>query len=1239
MSQTTSGVTFSNATSGSNELYIATSPGSEWAAVLLPEGSTYNDSTIDLNTAMQNQVYFLFAQTGPGTGNAQAFITKYRPYLAAFRNSSFDGNVTIAWLNCPKDITAVSNTPITTNPPPNPDNTYVLNIFQTGTNFFTSQTFQIVSGNQFGSFQITSNTQVIPVISENQSCFQLVLTAAPLNLKFANVGTTAGTNSIVTSNISIPLSGPGTGSMRFGLNLNLSLDFTGYGLQNRYYFNNNNNQLQTLNYNLFVNGGNPNEFVVTQAEIDFLDTGNARGLNTYFAITNTIFNNQTNATRNTSFPSYLAISTGFQVTLWPDTSLLTNSQDQINNIFPGPNSARFVVCPQDSAETLKFYMVPEGDFFIDPGSKPANADGQYDLLLGLSGTEISTFTPFSAGATADKIRYISRQNAFATKYPTQPVSLADPGTPTLTLDSTYLTAWANVISTNQNSAQYGSQPKGASLFAKGHGLAAPGSNITGFLGHFEPSISMPQSDGFCFPMVPYLGLPVLQQPITNLNDFESQIISKERKAQIANTPTTSFVSKSRALRFQAVTTSLTAPNYTASATPQGLIANVTNDSGTWSGLYLSQNIATPGNPTPTQLPEYVYPANITPPSDPTKYQLSFVNIQDQLKSAFLTNQQFLVVTNNQFLGQLYSKSGLTGGSSTSNPVFNNKMSIEGWPFDINVGENQTFADYNNVIIFKFCQGTLIDRVKNPNTWTQADQFSVADPNGTGPDNHTQLVATSFWLQSYLDAAEKSYERELKTNAGGTNYYEKFHTIINSPTWNGILVLKANIDLQEFPQQLKGMICGINLNNFFAHHIGIEVNRIDATDIVTMENVSSMFGLINYVDPSYAAQIASGMNVNTPILPTAGSTYDFKVLSLQILFKNTAISDFSSKVQLTMNNLFSDTVINTNNKYGAGDLNSIVLDGTYQDHNGTPVYVFANNDDNIFFFNNNLLENVEITEIQFNTLTTDPDATLIQSRFLMWGYLNFGQMSGENYTLDAFSFGNPDNNNVVSKGLYYSNLYVNMSFDLSNPTVVTYGFDAAQIAFNSSLSNTRATSLYPNFALQINNLVSGNSDTPPSSMGYLPLSLPNISTSSLTGDWFGLQMTLNMGTPGELAGNLGFNSTLLIAWSPTNGSVTPSYTAFVGIKLPGTSSNAKLISLQGLLKLSIDKLTLQYIPNSSDSTLPGSYLLTLSKIALKFLGLLKLPPGGNTNFLLFGNPNPDATSKSLGWYASYNKSKN
>jgi hypothetical protein len=43
------------------------------------------------------------------------------------------------------------------------------------------------------------------------------------------------------------------------------------------------------------------------------------------------------------------------------------------------------------------------------------------------------------------------------------------------------------------------------------------------------------------------------------------------------------------------------------------------------------------------------------------------------------------MTNNQYLGNLFSTMNTSGGGSSNQPVFNNKMSIEDWPFDLNVG--------------------------------------------------------------------------------------------------------------------------------------------------------------------------------------------------------------------------------------------------------------------------------------------------------------------------------------------------------------------------------------------------------------------------------------------------------------------------------------------------------------------------------------------------------------------------
>ncbi|MEL6133152.1 MAG: hypothetical protein AAFR59_07265, partial [Bacteroidota bacterium] len=800
-----------------------------------------------------------------------------------------------------------------------------------------------------------------------------------------------------------------------------------------------------------------------------------------------------------------------------------------------------------------------------------------------------------------------KQPAFAPNYPLRDVSLASPGTNNPDLEDTYLTSWANVVSDISDNIQYVSQPTGASLFAKNEGITqATTAGKATLLGYFEPSIDMPPR--IFVPLTPYanvLGPTSTSDEIAVYTTFESQVISKRRKALIVAQNTTARATKSRARR---MTLAAEDSTFTSSTTPQGLISHVLHGGG-WSLLNLAQNNVDGGSP------EYLYPEGESP-TDPSQYQLSFINLSQTLQSAFLTNQQFLVVTLKDSLGSLFSQSGESGGQPSSDPVFNNKMSIEGWPFDLNVGIDNSYADYKNVLIFKFCEGTLIDRAKNPKSWTQADTFNV--PSGTGSDEaYQQIVSISSWIQDYIAKAESAYETGLQNPA--TNQailFEKFHNIIHDPNWNGILALKVDVDLQEFPQQLKGLISGINLKNFNAHHFGIEINKVNASGEIKMEKNSSLFGLINYLDPVYEGQLIQGLNPEKPVLPTPGETYEFKVLQLQVLFENTAIKFFQSKVQVTMNELFSDTVIGTNYPYQAGTYNTVVLDGTYQDHkdsseqgsSGTPVYVFENTLDNLFYFDSNLLTNVEIIKIQFSTLTTDPDATEIQSRFTMWGYLNFAPLSstvpgvdgGESVTttLDAFSFGNGDGSGGadITRGLSYSNLYLEMSFNLSTPTIVDFTFDPGQIVFNSNQSETRPYSLYPNFALQVNNLVIGNSEKLPSKLGYLTISTPGLQTSGLPGDWYGLEMTLNMGTPGELAASLDFNASLLLAWSPGTKASTDIYNAVVGIKLPGTSSNAKLMSLQGVLKLAIGTLKLEY------EEAQKSYLLTLSDIALKFLGL-------------------------------------
>src|SRR5690606_28490735 len=230
------------------------------------------------------------------------------------------------------------------------------------------------------------------------------------------------------------------------------------------------------------------------------------------------------------------------------------------------------------------------------------------------------------------------------------------------------------------------------------------------------------------------------------------------------------------------------------------------------------------------------------------------------------------------------------------------------------GVDNLYGDYKNVLIFKFCDGSLKDRVMNPQDWTEAGNFNSTDNNG--------LTAVSQWLQDYIADAEKQY---LEFN---NSFYKKFHDIVNDKNWSGILALKVDLNLTELPVEIQGLLAGIDLSNFFGHHMGIEVSRVDITEEVKMEDVSSLFGLIDYNDKAYVQQLKAGDDLNKPV-PPDGNIYDFKVLTLQVLFENTSIKDFISKAQLTMNELFSDTVVAKPGTEDSGEFSTVVYNGTYE----------------------------------------------------------------------------------------------------------------------------------------------------------------------------------------------------------------------------------------------------------------------------------------------------------------------
>jgi len=858
-----------------------------------------------------------------------------------------------------------------------------------------------------------------------------------------------------------------------------------------------------------------------------------------------------------------------------------------------PNAARleFNGGPLITSDMEQFHTSPVGDFTLQIGD---GTDGTTrDLMCGLQGTEFITFRPKTASYAGDRMRFAGSKQAYAPLYPFETSSPTGPPINPLAplLESNFVTSWMNVIAGDDGAIPYVAQPKGLTLYGR-DSVINPGH--PSLLGMMDPSVILPAaSSATSFPLVPYAAA---QKTAANVPDFELQIIGPTRRRIIGEK------SPGNSSTRLAVLTPANEVSYNTT-TPTGFL--VTVDGASWTKILLGQNL------------------------EPSKRQIYFCHPLAQLQQAFQTNQLFAVIANAKYLGK---PSGSGSGDCGTDAAFYNEMNISDWLIRADVGKNN-YNDYRSVIIIKGKKGALynvvdegkgptpVGLILNPDQWTQRNELGAPSdypPGGTtlGEPDPQELPVLSAWLQDYFEAARVHPEPK---------YFRKFNEIAKNPNWTGVLILRAPITV---PKQLAGIVAGVrDRNAFAAHHFGIEITQVmnKPGQPIDLDGSSSMFGLIYYQDPAFVTP-ANPEAKPQPIPPPAGVEYEFRLLTLKVLFENTSITEFHSWSQLTINKLF-DSQVKT---IAGGSNNTIILRGTYQENGGEGVYNLSTADPvRCYLSDNNIINKIEITTAQMTTQSAD------SSRFALTGFIDFAViLDRDKKPFDLFSFGSDFDQQSQKmldeprKGLAFAALSVDMVF-ADDPVQNKYAFNASNIRFDLLSSTPRAQSLFINFALGLQRLISGDQDSTPNSSGFAPLITDATLTGVESGKWYGLEYQLNMGTPGNLAGAVGLTSGLLTAWTPKSGPDV--YAAAVGLRLPGTGG-AKLISLQTVLKLSIGQMVLTFDRNSN------SFLLMLTEIALRFLGLLKIPPSGSSTFFLFGNPQSKGKPSGLGWYAMYNKLK-
>lgn len=796
----------------------------------------------------------------------------------------------------------------------------------------------------------------------------------------------------------------------------------------------------------------------------------------------------------------------------------------------------------------------------------------------------------------DLLRFTPYRPAYAPRFPFPDASplRAPVEAAPALLDERYTTSWASVVSGRGQPVPYIAQPKGAAFFGTGDPIWNPDSGLMGWTRTADP---VPEEAAF--PLAPYpaaAGLTDGAFTPARRADFEREVLGPVRRSHI---PATASAGPG------------TADGTYTTVTPSGLL--VTVKGGTWTQITLGQTTAPP-------------------------LGLYFCNPKPTVRQAFQTADLMLVAADATQFGKLIRGSGICVDAEAA---FASTVDIGGWELSANVGQGNQYADYRNVMLIKGRKGRLYDpadvassMVANPERWTAPADFSV--PSGE-PD---ELVVLAQWLKDYFQAALDSEDPDL---AG-------FNQIAADENWTGILILRADI---KVPDDLVGITAGVaDPDGFHAHHLGVEITPVSVEQGAGpgVTGASSMFGLIDYTDPDFIAP--------EPVRPAPGRPYDFRLLSLKVVFANTAVSSFRSHAQLTATEWFGTRVARMGG--GGNPYRAIVLEGTLQTDDGHPVYSMSASTDTIFYFDHDVLAKLEVTGAVMSTRATgreqdtaDPEP-MARSWFGLTGFLDFKAprvvdetLPGGGYNFDVYSFGSlPDEADVPRRGLAFSDLGIAMTFPPDNPAGNVLVLEAGETCFDVATSTARPGSLFRQFALDVAGLRSGTARTPPSESGYSQV----VTAARLTGvdgePWWGVDYRLPLGTPGNLAGRTALTAHLLTAWAanprrqprdlPTR-QTARAYRAAVALSLPGSEGGAKLISLQNVLKLSVGQIRLLYDPGR------GSYLLLLSEIALKLFGMMSVPPG-STLFSLYGDQDGEhpgeqagGNPSGLGWYAMYRKS--
>ncbi|MGM0174586.1 hypothetical protein [Enterococcus sp. DIV0800] len=495
------------------------------------------------------------------------------------------------------------------------------------------------------------------------------------------------------------------------------------------------------------------------------------------------------------------------------------------------------------------------------------------------------------------------------------------------------------------------------------------------------------------------------------------------------------------------------------------------------------------------------------------------------------------------------------------------VSLDGWTFDLTPGKGSRYNDYGNVVLIKNTTGKIYDPDNSEmSLCANPDQWISKEVLAQPTKGLGEIANLAQWVLNYCQTGYEKYQQE------NDEKYQHFAQIITDPDWKGILVLNAALNQagtgrMSLPDCIQPLLAGVEDSaGFKAHHLGAELVALKNAETGPVnEKSSAFFGLIDYQDPAYLGQVL-------PIKDSKES-YEFRLLQLQIQFENNLTKSFSSLSQFVLGAFMGLKPIAGGNLY-----NAFLMNGTLQTSNGCSSLRLQSTGGELNFAG--VLAKAEITEIAMTTLESESYA------FDFNGKLNFSKP--EEKLIDLFSFSELlfEKYRVHLKKKDYQVALESLNYDLEH-------------------SSARTNSLVQTFNLVPLKVHMGREIA----KGYHPIAVEKIDISEKASLCAGIECSVLLGGLGGLASDSVLTAKILLAWNPQG-------VGYIGIHLPGQTM------IQRVIELSLGEVRL--IRREGNKALT----LLISQVALRLLGVLKLPANGSFGLALSGDQN------GIGWFGAY-----